>query len=147
MPELLLRLDIGPTVLPTDEEICIQDADFVPSNFIPVGPAAKLAPDGQTFNQPVQVQVPFDPNMIPPGRNPNDIQVLKRNDATQAVEVINPSGPPSGSSVPIEVSEFSTVVAVVAPVIPLLAPGAWIAMLLLLLGVLALLARRSGRRV
>jgi len=67
---------------------------YVPSipaaGSLAVGPALRMGPAGTTFALPVTIDLQFSPGSLPSTREPGDVVVLHRDDATGATVVVRP---------------------------------------------------------
>lgn len=63
-------------------------ASISTASAVVVGPALRIAPSGASFAVPVTVRMPFVPGQVPAGSSTLDLAVLRRDDASGAVEVL-----------------------------------------------------------
>jgi hypothetical protein len=108
-----VRLVIPPGALAGDQPVTVGVAIGRPRPFPdarPVGPTLRLAPDGQTFSQPVTLTLPFEPAAAAGAK----VAVLVRGQA--GAERVAPSSvDEAGRTVTIALSHFSEATPVVTP--------------------------------
>jgi len=102
------KVDIPANALSSDTEIEVGTFSAVPDSVDISGTAIHMGPDGTTFNEPVDVTIPYDPNDLPDGINNESELVMIRYDGTQGIwEELETTVNTQGNTMTAQTQHFS----------------------------------------